>query len=274
MDVFYSHAPWIVMEKLATGDFQRRSLALAAPPQSMLGDLDQDGISDLVAFYSAEGTFEMLEYADVTPAGLPFYDGFEDRNLGNSWENRLSDDGEVLLQSDTLITGTQTLHFAEPEAELILYLDLAGEDQVDLSFLLANEGEPYGEDGVYISADGQDWSLVAGRTITTTMDILQYEIDLDEAADLNGLVFNDSFESSSTWVSIRAATGWMRPKSPRPEHPCRARWGISSYRWSCGSKGIRKFKYCCTLAIMQVGAKRIFDPLSDLQLSAFQFCSR
>ena len=25
------------------------------------------------------------------------------------------------------------------------------------------------------------------------MDILQYEIDLDEAADLNGLVFNDSF---------------------------------------------------------------------------------
>ena len=152
VDVFYRDGPWIVMEKLGAGDFQRRSLALANPPQSMLGDLDQDGISDLVAFYSAEGFFEMLEYAEVTPAGLPFYDGFEDRTLGNSWENWLSDDGEVLLQSDTLITGTQTLHFAEPEAEIILYLDLAGEDQVDLSFLLSNEDEPYGEDGVYISA--------------------------------------------------------------------------------------------------------------------------
>ena len=222
VDVFYRDGPGIVMEKLGTGDFQRRSLALANPPQSMFGDLDQDGVSDLVAFSSADGYFEMLEYADVTPAGLPFYDGFEDRYLGNSWENLLSDDGEVLLQSDTLITGTQTLHFAEPEAEIILYLDLAGEEEVDLSYLLANEDEPYGEDGLYISADGIDWHLVASRTITTTLDILQYEIDLDEAADLNGLTFNDSFRVKFS-LGLYAGGYWLdevsvsAPGSPEPD---------------------------------------------------------
>ncbi len=195
VDIFYRQGPWMLMENLGAGDYQRRSLALTDPKKSLFGDLDKDGISDLVAYGNGvDEYFDWVEYAEVNPAALLFHDGFEDRCLGNSWENRLSEDGEVLLQSETLITGTQTLHFAEPAGEIILNLDLAGMDQVDLSYLLANEFEPSAEDGLYISADGIDWHLVASRTITTTMDTFQYYIDLDEAADTSGLTFTDKFQ--------------------------------------------------------------------------------
>jgi hypothetical protein len=209
VDIYYLYGHlWVYLENLGTGDFQRRSMALANGVRSM-GDLDKDGKIDLVVYDSSDSqTFDWLEYADVAPAALPFYDGFEDPYLGNSWENRLSESARVYLQSDSLITGTQTLHFAEPEAEIILYLDLAGEEEVDLSYLLANEDEPYGEDGLYISADGIDWHLVASRTITTTLDILQYDIDLDEAADLNGLTFNDSFRVKFS-LGLSAGGYWL-----------------------------------------------------------------
>jgi hypothetical protein len=207
VDIYYRYGDlWVYLENLGTGDFQRRSIALLNSFNS-IGDLDKDGKIDLVVYdSSASQPFTWLEYADVTPAALPFYDGFEDPYLGNSWENRLSERGVVNIQSETVITGTQSLYFAEPTAEIILHLDLSGEDQVDLSFLLANEDEPHGEDGLYISADGLDWHLVASRTITTTMEILQYEIDLDEAADLNGLVFNDHFQVKFT---LNGGGFWM-----------------------------------------------------------------
>jgi len=195
VDIFYIQGPWMLMENLGAGDYQRRSLALTDPEKSLFGDLDNDGISDLLAYSNGvDEYFNWVEYAQVNPAALPFYEGFEGLYLGTSWENQLSEDGEVSIQSETLISGTQSLHFDYPTAEIILYLDLAGKDQVDLSYLLANEFEPYAGDGLYISADGIDWHLVASRTITTTMDILQYEIDLDEAARANGLTLNDEFQ--------------------------------------------------------------------------------
>jgi len=195
VDIYYLDDDlWLYLENLGTGDFQRRSMALVSSVRA-IGDLDKDENIDLVVYDSSDSqSFVWLEYADVTPASLPFYDGFEDPYLGNSWENRLSERGVVSIQSETVITGTQSLHFDYTTAEIILYLDLAGEDQVDLSFVLGNEYEPVYEDGLYISDDNINWHLVMSRTITSTTQAYQYEIDLDEAADTNGLTFNDHFQ--------------------------------------------------------------------------------
>jgi len=195
VDVFYTQGPWMLMENLGTGEFQRRSIALADPEKSIFGDLDKDGSSDLVAYGSgADEYFDWLEYVAVNPAALFFYDGFEDRTLGNSWENLLSDDGEVHLQSDTVISGTQSLSFTEPAAEIRLSLDLAGMEDVELSFVLGTELEQETEDGIYISEDGINWHMVISRTITSTTQVNQVLIDLDEARDLNGLTYNENFQ--------------------------------------------------------------------------------
>jgi hypothetical protein len=192
IDILYRHGNfWVYLENLGAGVFQRRSIALVDPQRSITGDLDNDGRIDMLVY--GTGNVDWLAFANAVPASLPFYDGFEEPFLGNEWENLLSEEGKVWLQSDTVLTGTQSLFFNEPAAEIILYLDLSGEEQVELSFVLGNELEPAVEDGVYISDDGLDWHLVVSRTQASTTEWTQFVVDLDVASALNGLELNDQF---------------------------------------------------------------------------------
>ena len=65
---------------------------------------------------------------------------------------------------------------------------------MELSFVLGTELEQETEDGIYISEDGINWHMVISRTITSTTQVNQVLIDLDEARDLNGLTYNENFQ--------------------------------------------------------------------------------
>lgn len=192
VDVLYRHEDLrVYQENLGAGGFQRRAMALANPERVIIGDLDSDGRIDMLGYDFTQ--FYWMAHAGVTPASLPYNNGFEAAHLGDEWENLLSADGLIYIQSDTVVTGTQSLYFNEPTAELILYLDLSGQEQVELSFVLGNELEPTAEDGVYISDDGLDWHQVVSRTQASTTEWMQFVVDLDEAGALNGLELNDQF---------------------------------------------------------------------------------
>lgn len=193
MDILYK---WGYIENLGADSFQRRSIALSKPGNAWFGDLDHDGRIDLVAYgFTPAEYFDWLTFVKVTPAALPYSTGFEEPYADDCWENKLSlGQGQVVIQSDTIVTGTQSLYFEEPTAEAILYLDLSGADQVELSFILGNETEPTAEDGLYISDDGLTWSLVMSRTLASTSGWTRFVIDLDEASAANGLVFNNAFQ--------------------------------------------------------------------------------
>ena len=137
-----------------------------------------------------------------TPASFPFYDGFESCSLGSAWVTTFTNEGRAQVSSSYPYSGTCSLLLddwendsIESTSAAILAVDLNGETDVQLDFWWREFDDEYKlEDGVYLSDDnGSTWERVLAFSINPTSWRHQV-IDLDEAAQANGLTMNSQFQ--------------------------------------------------------------------------------
>ncbi|MFP4440113.1 MAG: C1 family peptidase [Chloroflexaceae bacterium] len=137
----------------------------------------------------------------LTPAGLPFSDGFESGNLSGPWAIETDYEGRVQISNTYPYTGNYSLllddaagNVVYSHAAAVLALDLSGQSDVDLSFVWRGfDDENDADDGIFISDDnGATWQQVFSFN-NAPISFTQETIDLDAAASTAGVSLTSQF---------------------------------------------------------------------------------
>jgi hypothetical protein len=157
-------------------------------------------VEDRVIVSEADVTHDATAYS-FDPASVPFVDGFEDGELGDTWAVETDYEGRVRVEAGYPHTGTYSLLLDDhtngalySHASAILALDLEAQSQVEMSFWWrAFDDETHVDDGVFISDDyGVTWHAVFSFAGSTAV-FAQATIDLDAQAVAAGIDLNDHF---------------------------------------------------------------------------------